>query len=590
MVTQHTVSSRLNSVLAASVCVAMGGLMDVEQALGAQSPKAWREGKILVQPRPGLSDSALGAILQKHGGQALGRLRNLDVHVVSVPVNAEQAVAKALAQNPHIKFVELDAALPPSATPNDPQYGNAWHLSAIQASWAWDTSKGDGVTIAILDTGVDGTHPDLAGKMLTGWNPINNNTDTVDVYGHGTAVAGTAAAITNNGTGVAGIAWNAKILPVRITNSSDGYAYFSDIANGLTWAADHGAKVANISYDATPSSSIASAAAYMRQKGGLVVVAAGNSATNPGYSDSPYMISVSATDSSDAKASYSNYGNYIDVAAPGSDILTTSRGGIYQYWSGTSFASPATAGVVALIMAANPNLAPSQVETVLEQSADNVGGNDWDVYYGHGRINAYAAVQLAKQTVAVDNTAPTVSLTSPTTAAKVQGLVAVNVNATDNVGVSKVVLTVNGQPVATATTAPFQFSWDSTTVSDGSLTLAAQAYDAAGNQATSSVSVVVDNVPDPVDTQAPQVKFTNPISSAVLKKTVTVKVSASDNVGVTGLKLYVDGVLKGTTTSSSLSCSLNTTKLGNGAHTLKAVGNDAAGNLGTLQIGVTVSN
>lgn len=587
MGTQKTASRRFNSVLATSICVALGGLMSVEQVLAA--PPAWREGKILVQPRPGLSDGELDKVLNKHGGKAVGRLRNLNVHMVSVPAQAEEAVAKALARNPHIQFAEVDALLPPDAVPNDPQYGSAWHLSAVQASWAWDTSKGDGVTIAILDTGVDAAHSDLSAKLLTGWNSISKNTETADINGHGTAVAGTAAAATNNGLGVAGIAWNAKILPVRITNSNDGYAYFSDIANGLTWAADNGARVANISYDATSSSSIASAAAYMRQKGGVVAVAAGNSATNPGYSDSPYMISVAATTSTDTRASYSNYGNYIDVAAPGSSILTTSRGELYQYWSGTSFASPATAGVLALIMAANPSLTPDQVESVLEQSADNVGGNDWDVYYGHGRVNAFAAVQQAKQTVAVDSTPPTVSLTWPTSGAKVQGLVTVGVNATDNVGVSKVVLKVNGQSVATATTAPFQFSWDSTTLADGGATLTAEAYDAANNQATASVSVMVDNVPDPVDAEAPKVKFTNPASGATLKKTVSVKISATDNLGVTGLKFYIDGKLKGTTSASSLNYSWNTSKEPTGAHTLKAVGTDAAGNLGELAITVNVT-
>ena len=139
--------------------------------------------------------------------------------------------------------------------------------------------------VAVLDTGVDGTHPDLAGKLLPGWNAVDSSNNTADINGHGTAVAGTAAAATNNASGVAGVAWNAAILPVRITNSSDGYAYWSDIARGLSWAANQGADVANISYGVSNSSTIASAAQSMRNKGGLVVVAAGNEGVDPGYAD-----------------------------------------------------------------------------------------------------------------------------------------------------------------------------------------------------------------------------------------------------------------------------------------------------------------
>lgn len=140
---------------------------------------------------------------------------------MDLPSNAsEQAVAALLAHNPHIKFAELDQRVAPGLATNDPYAGSEWHLAKIGAPAAWDSTQGSGVTIAILDSGVDGSHPDLAANMVAGWNVYDNNSNTADVYGHGTAVAGTAAAVSNNGTGVASVAGGAKIMPIRISDST----------------------------------------------------------------------------------------------------------------------------------------------------------------------------------------------------------------------------------------------------------------------------------------------------------------------------------------------------------------------------------
>jgi hypothetical protein len=581
----------IRTIMASWIALALA-LIGGNAALAGPPGKTYREGRVLVKPHPGLSDFALATILAAHGGREVERLHDLDVRVVDVPPQAEEAVAHALAQNPQIDFAEPDALVEPNDTvPNDPDYGSAWHLPKIQAPGAWDVSRGGGVVIAILDTGVDGSHPDLAGKMLPGWNSVDQNADTADIFGHGTAVAGTAAAATNNGTGVASVAWDAQILPVRITDRSDGAAYYSDMANGLTWAADHGARVANISYDATPSATVANAAAYMRSRGGLVVVAAGNSGTDPGYADSPYMISVSATTSSDTRASWSSYGNYVDVSAPGSSILTTNNGGGYGHWSGTSFASPVTAGVVALIMAANPDLGPDQVESVLETTATDLGSSGWDSSYGWGRVNADAAVMLAVQTAATDTQAPSVSIMSPSAGSSVSGQVLVDVVATDNVGVSSVSLYVNGKLVGTDDAAPYEFSWDSQGVADGTVTLGVTAVDAAGNQGGSSETVDVANAPAPApapDTEAPQVGFTSPADGATVSGNVGIAVAASDNVGVTSLMLYIDGNLKSVSSSGTLSYKWNARKASSGSHILDAVASDAAGNASETSIAVNI--
>ena len=547
------------------------------------------EGRILVGTQAGLSDDEFDKILKPHGGKALGHIRQINLHVVQVPPQAEEAVARALAKNPHVKFAEPDMLVEAEQIPDDPNYASAWHLPKIQAPTAWDNSQGSGVIIAILDTGVDASHPDLAGNLVAGWNSVSANTDTSDVYGHGTKVAGSAAAITNNGVGVVGVAGSARIMPIRITNDPTGYAYWSNIANGLTWAADHGAQVANISYEATSSSSIASAAQYLRSKGGVTVVAAGNSSTDPGYSDSPYMISVSATDSNDAKASWSNFGYFVDVAAPGVSIWTTTNGGGYGAVSGTSFASPVTAGVVALMMAANPSLPPTTLEQVLENTATDLGDAGWDTSYGYGRVNAAAAVQIALQTQAADTQAPSTSITSPSSGSKVAGVATVNVSANDNVGVTRVELYAAGKLVASDTTAPFGFSWDTTAQADGATSLVAYAYDAAGNKGISSnVSVTVDNIPDVADTLAPTVQISNPVNGAKLIGTnITINVNASDNVGVTRTTCAVDGQVLGISSSATLKCTWNIKKVAAGIHNISATAEDAAGNKSTTSIQVT---
>jgi len=583
---QHKISVLRNLMLLALGATVMGAGVQA-----APPEKPWKDGRILVKPRAGLPQAEFEKILKKQKGKALGRLRNLDIHVVEVPSQAEDAVARALSRNPHVKFAEKDMLVEAGeVVPNDPEFANAWHLPKVEAPAAWEMATADGITIAILDTGVDTDHPDLAAQVVSGWNPVSGNTDTSDINGHGTKVAGTAAASTDNALGVAAIGWGANIMPVRITNRSDGYAYWSDIASGLTWAADHGADVANISYNATNSSSITSAAQYMRNRGGVVVVAGGNDGEDPGWGDNPAIVSVSATTSSDGKASWSNHGDYIDVAAPGAGIRTTAAGGGYGSPSGTSFASPATAGLVALIMGANPDLSPDEVESVLEASADDlVAGSDWHAYYGHGRINAAGAVAMAlNMETAVDNEAPTVTIFSPSAGSTVSGPVPVDVDASDNVGVTEVALYAGGELIGVDASAPYEFSWDSTNSLDSNVVLTAYGYDAAGNEGSSNgVEVVVDNTPDAADTTPPTVNIVNPTDGDSVNRTVTITVDGWDETQLASIALYIDGQFKSSTPSAPLSYSWNTRKVASGNHTIRAESVDAAGN--SAEMSITVS-
>jgi len=557
-------------------------------------PQKWAPGRLLVQPRPGLSDEEFDKILKVPGAKRIGRIPGINVHIVQLPPNAsEKAAAALLARNPHVKFAEPDMMVGPDGTANDPYYASEWHLSTIGAPTAWDTSTGAGITVAILDSGVDSSHPDLQGQLVAGWNFYDNNSNTADVTGHGTAVAGTVAAATNNGLGVSSIAPGAKIMPIRICDTS-GIAYFSTVATALTWAADHGARVANISFSGmTGSSTVQSAAQYLKNKGGETVVSAGNTGANEGYANSTSLITVSATqNSTDAFSTWSSYGNNVDISAPGYYIYSTVKGGSYGGWWGTSFSSPVVAGTVALMMAANPAIAPGTLENLLFSTAQDLGTPGWDMYYGWGRVNTAAAVQAAKGGTTSDTSAPTVSLSAPTGGATVSGLVAVNVSASDNVGVTHVDLVVNGTKLASDTASPYAFSWDSTKVPDGSATLLAYAYDAAGNYSSSSVSVNVSNTTTAktlttTDTTPPTTSITSPLAGAKVSGYVTVKGTATDNVKVVGTWLYIDGKVVSSSTGGSVGYTWSTSSIAAGSHTIQITSKDAAGNVGSSSIQVT---
>ena len=520
------------------MALALTVLVGLPSIAVAQAPLEWAEGRILVQPRAGLSEVEFNRILQRSNGKSKAKIGNLNVHIVEVPPQAEQAVARALSRNPHVKFAEVDGLIEASFIPNDPQYGSQWYLEKMQAPTAWDATQGEGITVAVMDTGVDPNHPDFQGQLVTGRNVVSDNSDTSDIAGHGTAVAGVIGALTNNSNQIAGLAGQVKMMPVRVTNRSDTYTNWSDLARGLTWAADHGATVACATYLANGSSTVTTAANYFRSKGGIVVNSAGNNGTNPGYGDTSAMITVSATDSNDVKASWSNYGNMLDVAAPGVSILTTGNGGITQTWSGTSFSAPLTAAVVALIMAKNPNLSISEVEAVLEDSADDLGSA---LYYGAGRVNAAQAVQLAGNSAGGGDTQrPTVSIFNPVRDGTVNGWVPVDVNATDNVGVNKVVLYAGSVKVGEDTVPPYQFSWNSANENDGPVTLIAYAYDAANNEGSSgSHPVTVDNVPDTPVEVVPTVTIVSPAEGSKVKGIVAVDVLAASDKSLLGVVLYV---------------------------------------------------
>jgi thermitase len=555
----------------------------------------YARGRILVEARPGLSDADLDRILKEHGGKKhkIGQSR---LHVVDLPANAsEVAVVAKLSHRPELKFAELDRIVPAALAVNDSYMGSEWHLAKIGAPAAWDSSLGRGVTIAVLDSGVNVNHPDLKDRIVPGYNLYSGNTDVTDVCGHGTAVAGTAAATSNNATGVAGVAGGASIMPLRIaySDSTGCHAYFSTIASGITYAADHGARIANVSYTGIAgSSAILSAARYMNGKGGLVFVSAGNNNIDENVTPDPALVIVSATDANDAKASFSSWGSFVTVSAPGTYIWTTNNALGYSQWNGTSFSAPVTAGVAALMMAARPDLGGDRIESLMYSTAVDLGAAGRDPVFGYGRVDAAAALRatVAYQSP-VDSTAPVAAIAAPLANGSVSGLVGVTVNASDNVGVSRVDLVVNGTVVATDTGAPYTFSWNSAGAANGMANLVAVAYDAAGNAGKSAaVAVNVANQVATVskDVTPPTVAISNPVAGTV-SGNVAVAVNATDDAGAAGITtvLVIDGQTRANGTGGTLGYNWNTRKVGAGQHTLTATARDAAGNTSTTSVTVT---
>jgi thermitase len=373
----------------------------------SQAPASAPNGteRLLVKFRSSATDYAADRDLARLNARQLRTVRPLGVHVVSVPGARSNDALRQLRHNPRVAYAERDLTRRPTdTTPDDPLFpigatwGGEWGSFLTEAPRAWDLTVGSSqVVIADVDSGVASAHPDFAGQLVGGYNAMTGTTDTSDTYGHGTWVGGVIAATANNGVGIAGYCWRCRLMPVKVYSSSSG-AYDSDIARGITWAVDHGARVVNISL-AGPgtSTTLANAVAYARQHGTVVVAAAGNNSCNCPQYPAAYssVVSVAASDQSDALYSYSNYGSWVDVAAPGQNVttmLTDPRTRVaYGYGpvGGTSLATPVVAGIAGLLFSLNPSATGSAVESALATGSDPVVGAN---QVANGRVNAYKAL------------------------------------------------------------------------------------------------------------------------------------------------------------------------------------------------------
>ncbi|HIK37293.1 MAG: S8 family peptidase [Geminocystis sp.] len=324
------------------------------------------------------------------------------VYVVKGDKNTWKQLKK-LPLKQQVEYIEPNYVYHSLEVPNDPGYSQQWNLRSINIEQAWDDSKGEGVIVAVIDTGVTQV-PDLGKtEFVEGYNFIDDNKDTRDDVGHGTHVAGTIAQSTNNNYGVAGIAYRAKIMPLKVLGKNGGTV--ADIAEAIKFAADRGAGVINMSFGGGGDSRfLREAIKYAHQKGVVMVAAAGNENRNAATYPARYpeVIAVSATDAAGNKAPYSNFGAGVDISAPGGSetgkiVQETINGESKQPefigYMGTSMASPHVAGVAALIKATGVDN-PDEVRAILLQSARKPEKDPLN-HYGAGQLDAARAVKLA---------------------------------------------------------------------------------------------------------------------------------------------------------------------------------------------------
>jgi len=342
--------------------------------------------------------------LQARGGSIIREISVLEAVVVKVTAGNEDEYIQSVSSIAGVKYAERNGIAQALYTPNDPYWTYLWNMRIIEADDAWNIQKGStSVLIAIVDTGVDYTHEDLSAHYVSGgYDWINTDNDPMDDHSHGTHCAGIAAAVMDNNLGVVGVAqssiWAEKVL------DDTGHGPWDKIASGITHATDGGVDIISMSLGGYSYSALVdSACTYAWNNGVLLVAAAGNDNVdidkNPMYPASfETVIAVAATDSSDTRWSSSNYGNTVELSAPGVSILSTRPpfGGdlYYSYKTGTSMATPHVAGVAALVLSQEPSMPNTQLRDRLNMAVDDLGTPGKDIYYGYGRINAYKALTV----------------------------------------------------------------------------------------------------------------------------------------------------------------------------------------------------
>jgi large repetitive protein len=499
--------------------LALGG--PVSQAAPATKPTSQAvPGELLVGFRSDVSAADQQKILKGVGAdekQSFKKIHGSLAHVASGDVDA--AIAK-LQQDPRVRYAEPNYVITIAALPNDPAFGNTWGLNNtgqtingspgtpdadIDAPEAWNVTTGSSnVTVAVIDTGVDWSHPDLSSRIWInpgencpgcrndgidndhngfvddwhGWDFANNDNNPTDDHGHGTHVAGTIGAAGNNGTGVAGVNWNVKIMPVKFLNAQ-GSGTDANAVSAILYAAQNGADVMNNSWaDNVYSQALADAITVADQHNSLFVAAAGNNGTDndssptyPASYDMPNVVAVAATDNTDNRAFFSNVGRRsVDLGAPGVDIYSTWPGGGYQYLSGTSMATPHVAGAAALEKAAFPSASAAGLKALLLATVDPKPSLATTTSSG-GRLNIGNAVAC--------NATPQVWIDAPgpgfqTDVGAPVSFTALAANCANPNGVT-VTATGNGAPVTLAARGDGVYSGSFTPTGGGAVTISVTA-------------------------------------------------------------------------------------------------------------------
>ncbi len=398
------------------------------------SPSSPRvEDQIIIKYKPGVSEQSINEHLNKYNARIIKRIDAINRLVIQVPEGQGDAILEQLKKDNLIEVAEPDYLNQAFLVPNDPDYNQQWGLSNtgqtikgeagslhadINVEPAWDVTLGNGILIAVLDTGIDSNQPELSAK-ITGKKDFSGS-GIDDGFGHGTHIAGIIAAATNNSVGTAGVCPGCNLIIGKILDD-EGYGPDSAVAEGIIWAADNGAKVINMSLGGTSGQDIkCEAVKYAWDKGVIMAAAAGNfgnkTVNYPAHCEN--VIAVASTDNKDALSSFSTYGTWVDVAAPGSVIYSTLpissyklqqlKPGLktnYDYLSGTSMSTPMVAGVVGLIWSSSYGTSATSVVQRLFETADKITGTGQNWQYG--RINAGKAIVAETAALPTQSNNPT---------------------------------------------------------------------------------------------------------------------------------------------------------------------------------------
>ncbi|WP_306210026.1 S8 family serine peptidase [Actinoplanes sp. RD1] len=558
---------------ALSLGVVAAGAVAAQPGASADETKV----RLVVGLQDGVDSSAAVKAAAAFGGkatdlvaQAREALASLNARTLEVPASKQSVVMAALRAQPGVEYVEVDqkGASTQDVRPNDPEYvfGYQPEVDRVKLPAAWQTTTGSNVKVAVLDTGVN-KYADIANAVTTGYNYVSNTSNTTDNNGHGTAVSSLIAGRGNDEVGMAGSCWQCTIIPVKVLDAK-GNGYWSDVAKGITYAANKGASVINLSLGgASGAKVLQDAVIYAQAKGALVVASAGN---NGGRTKAPYattkmypaayaeVLGVGATArGTNTKASYSSYNKkgdtWVDIGAPGDDLVlgytpnkdypNDPKKGTYAYeiWSGTSFAAPMVSGAAALVKSVHPNYNGWSLQRAILSSGHTIPANGWAKF---GLLDDAKAL-----TMTTDGTVPTVSITSPGQGARVHGTVTLKTTAGDNwSGVRYVDFYVEGKYQARDMTAPFQWGYNTKTHANGRANYTVRAYDKAGNVAVATRYLTVDNTLPTVWIAAA------PASNTKVKGKVTVEAGAYDlETGIQRVDLLINGKVKKTDTTKPYS-------------------------------------
>lgn len=443
---------------------------------------------ILVKFKDSTSSAKVNSIIKELNVTETKGVPALGIKGFSVPsILRKNTIIQKLSENTNVLFAEENTANPPEVVPNDPLTTEQWYINKLKLPQAWNFSlNSSNIYVACLDTGLN-SHQDINSNVFISMNFYDGSNNYADTYGHGTMTTGTLGAVTNNALGIAGVAWNPKILNLKVS-APNGYAYDSTIANALVWAADnYSPQVATMSYHTSESVTVQWAARYFMERGGIVFASAGNAGQFVQIPDPIEIVACGAIDVNDNRPGWSNYGYFVDFASPGVNIRTTAPNGNYTTSSGTSFSAPIAAGIAALIYNIRPDLTGSNVLDILNRSVVDLGTPGRDIYFGMGRIDTDLAIKNAR--IFGDDIPPT-GYFRPLPS-QFFNILRLSVDASDNVGINRVEYYVNGNLWETVTEpiipGRFHLRFDGISLPPGQYAFQAKIVDLANNETWSNI-------------------------------------------------------------------------------------------------------